>query len=264
MEPDLEPAIVKIHRAGHQLNHLSSSLKQFLDSKPFEIEREVDPKTLWVFDVARIKKQCPPEWNIIVGEIIHNLRSALDYLIFQLVIHETAAEPSGNSKIQFPIFEKEDGFDTRGVRIMLRDVGADAVALIKSEQPFATGDGRKSPLWFLRELSNRDKHRSICLAGTCGQGMSAEGVYPEVTGVAISSPKPIKDNAKLYGVKLTPSDEPILERASKVQMTGKFRFYIAFEQPAIAAGMPMDRLLHMIAHRVHTIANRIRTEIIKR
>jgi len=265
MDADLSSVRLKIHRAADQLKDLRLSIKEFLESEPYAIERQANPKINAVCDVARIRMQCPPVWNAVVGEIIHNLRCALDYQVFQLVIHNTGAEAPDTSKIQFPIFETEAGFNNRGIPTMLQGVGADAITLIKSEQPFATGEKTKNPLWHLNKLSNWDKHRCICLAGAGANNSEASAIYSsDIKGVLLAQSGPIRDNAILFGVLLTPSDTPILDRAAKVQMDGKVRFYITFEFPATATGRPVDCLLEGIGDRVQKIANRIVAEIIKR
>ena len=142
-----------------------------------------------------------PMWSAMTREIIHNLRCALDYLVFQLVILKTGAQPTTN-KTQFPIFKSQSGFDSRGISQMLRGVGANAVALIQSLQPFATGEDVRSPLWHLSEFSNWDKHRSIHLtsASMCKVNTSTvmNSAQSQIDAIAVE-PGPIEDNAQLFG-----------------------------------------------------------------
>jgi hypothetical protein len=98
MPPDNIPALVlgtglKLNRAQFHLNALKESIDAFFESKPYEIVRAVDPNTNQVFGVLRVKRECPAAWGVLVGDFIHNLRSALDHLVWQLVIHETGNPP---------------------------------------------------------------------------------------------------------------------------------------------------------------------------
>src|ERR1051325_6580519 len=104
---------LKIQRAGEQFKDLRAAIKAFLKGKPYDIERQVDLDAKMIRYVVRIRKSVPPMWSAIVGEVIHDFRSALDYLVWQLVIHETGAPPTSN-KTQYPIFETEAGFNSRG------------------------------------------------------------------------------------------------------------------------------------------------------
>ena len=90
-----------------------------------------------------------------IGEIVHNLRSSLDHVVYHLVVQNTRRAPT-TRKNQFPIFQYGAGFNDRGVRNMLHDVAGQAIELVKSEQPFA----KQSPLWHLKESSDIDKHRN--------------------------------------------------------------------------------------------------------
>lgn len=118
---------LKINRAGDQLKRLKIEIEDFFNTKPYVIERQVDPHAEHVLAVVRIKQPCPPMWSAVIGEIVHNLRCALDYLVFQLIILETGTAPT-SSKVQFPIFETEAGFNSRGVPKMLHGVGSGAIA----------------------------------------------------------------------------------------------------------------------------------------
>jgi hypothetical protein len=202
-------------------------------------------------------------WSITIGEIIHNLRCTLDYLVFQLVILETKTTPPESAKIQFPIFDTEPGFKSRGVPTMLKGVGIDAIALIKSLQPFATGERNQSPLRHLRELSNWDKHRSISLTGASTHGVSVQGRMEDGGALLIFSNGPFKDDTPMFGREVPPGPEPFLTRASKVEMEGKTTFYVAFEEPITAKGLNVGITLDIIGRNVATICSRIKKEIFK-
>ena len=163
---------VKLQRAYEQLDAFYGEMAAFLDTDPYEprVQFRRVPGNLTapiVKDFAIrmiVKKPCPPMWSVIIGEIVHDLRSALDHSIFELVIHATGTWLSEESRTQFPIFIDDAKYDTSSLP-MLRGVSDNAAVLIKSFQPFATGEGTKSPLWHLCQLSNFDKHRSIHLTG---------------------------------------------------------------------------------------------------
>src|SRR3954447_12706375 len=94
---------LKLRRVQHHADALQSALDGFLGRKPYTIIQELHPQlaehTLW----AKVREEPPPEWSPIIGDIIHNWRSALDHLAYQLVIRN-GRKPSGST--QFPIFSK--------------------------------------------------------------------------------------------------------------------------------------------------------------
>jgi hypothetical protein len=156
---------LKLARAWQQIDALKPDIKAFIATDPYLPRVNFNPQTHELR--VSVEVQCAPDpmWGVRIGEIVHNFRSALDHLVWELVILSTRHAPARGSKNQFPIFETAAGFDGRGVSQFLRNVRTDAVDLIRSEQPFATGEGERSPLWHLKELSDIDKHRTLHVTG---------------------------------------------------------------------------------------------------
>jgi hypothetical protein len=99
-----------------------------------------------------------------IGEIVHNLRSALDHLAYQLVLTGECGQTLPRQRwrnIYFPICDKKSDF--RGqLAEKLPGVGLRQLALIEREQPYKTYYViDRSPLRRLRILSNTDKHRVV-------------------------------------------------------------------------------------------------------
>jgi hypothetical protein len=147
-------------------------METFLDTQPYEPSMEIRHPSLpwiapWITDFTirmLVKEPCPPMWGIVIGEILHDIRSALDHLIYQLVIYATDTAPGDRSRTQFPIFDDNNEYAKHRPK-MLKGVGSKATALIEAFQPFSTGESTSSPLWHLNELSNVDKHRTLHLTG---------------------------------------------------------------------------------------------------
>ena len=98
----------------------------------------------------------PIEYSVRLGEIVYNLRSALDQLIWQLV-HANYKEPSHLN--EFPIFDDESRFN-EAVKSKLKGVSQKSSDKIKEMQPFCENDGWDA-LKTLHSLCNIDKHRSV-------------------------------------------------------------------------------------------------------
>jgi hypothetical protein len=170
MLPSVDGIKLKLQRAYQQLDTLKIEMANFLKGDCYEpaiqfrrIRGAREARCVVDFTIRMVvKKPCEPMWSVIIGEIVHDLRSGLDHLVYQLVIHATGNPPT--VRTQFPIFLDATKFDIDGLK-MLRGVGTQATALIKTLQRFSTGEGDKSPLWHLNQLSNIDKHRTIHLTG---------------------------------------------------------------------------------------------------
>jgi hypothetical protein len=91
--------------------------------------------------------------GVLIGEICYNLRSALDYLVFELAKHDSGIAQDGT---QFPIEDKRKNFKSRK-KTWLKGINLGHIAAIERLQPYNGCDWTKA----LRELSNRDKHREF-------------------------------------------------------------------------------------------------------
>lgn len=226
-----------------------------------EAQLHTDTEILWT--VLRVDRPIDPAWSGVTGDIAHNLRSALDYLVYQLFVLENGAPPPANGKQQFPIFKDRDGFRSRGVKQNLRGLSAPAVEMMESFQPFATGEGEASPLWQLRQLSNRDKHHDIHLTIASASRIVSEAVFtggPEPLMVCVGQTGPVADQALLFGRKIPAGNAPPQERAAGLKVDGDARLHITFLKPAIDFQRGVEGILAAIGKRVMDIADRVNSQ----
>jgi hypothetical protein len=101
--PIFDSSYAKIERARKQTDALQAALEGFYKNKSYSLRQELDTQAgekRLVFHADPF----PLEWSVIIGEIVHNLRSALDHSIYELTCIENG-NPLG--KTEFPIFENE-------------------------------------------------------------------------------------------------------------------------------------------------------------
>jgi len=90
------------------------------------------------------------------GDVVHNLRSALDHLAYQLVlVGSPNATPT--RRIEFPIAETETKYKTEKAG-KVQGMRADAIEAIDRLKPYKGGN---DALWRIHELDNIDKHRTL-------------------------------------------------------------------------------------------------------
>ncbi len=145
---------------------LDDCLSDYIRSEPYRIVADPDGKKK-----LYITKEPPVRLSIILGEMVYQLRSALDYLFFDLV-ERNHAKCSLSSRwkhdSQFPIIAKlpdkictppvpRDRFNC-GVRDALTD---EAFTFIEGVQPYYSGGQAGRLLRLLTKLSNIDKHRHL-------------------------------------------------------------------------------------------------------
>ena len=150
----------KLRRAKEHTDYLKEEINRFTqsDQHRYPTERNADGSE-YVGRVFFDPIPDPIRWGVIVGDIAHNLRSALNALAWQLVI-KAGGRP--DFQTEFPIF-KDAGLFRVGVKTKLRGVSDEMLAKVEAVQPFQLSPERvtKHALWLLHDLNNMDKHRLI-------------------------------------------------------------------------------------------------------
>jgi hypothetical protein len=156
----LDGAVEREIRAEEHLVELEREIFRVFERQANTVTFDIDPDPPY----GAINVGQPPETfygmriGILVGEICYNLRSALDYLVFELAKLDSGVEQSGT---QFPIMDAPENFNGRGKIAFLKGINASHVAAIEALQPYrgCTWTGR------LRDFSNEDKHRQFIVSG---------------------------------------------------------------------------------------------------
>jgi hypothetical protein len=149
---------VKIQRAKKHLRDLQIARDRFIQSEPYIIDRKPDTKPgyegLDLYFMTKIEP-IPDEFGIIFGDAIHNLRSALDHLAFQLV---EVGGGSVSDQTSFPIF-KSSHINESSFAGKVNGMSQAAKDKIRSTEPYK--DGKGHDLWVLHKLDIADKHHQL-------------------------------------------------------------------------------------------------------
>src|SRR5262249_28235966 len=113
-----------------------------------------DPTTGDDLDRVRFLTPPPLRLSLLIGDGIHNLRSALDHLAWQLVV---ANHSTPNSETGFPISDLPKNFKSL-LHQRLGAASSQAKAVCEGLQPYRGG---KDALWRLHRLDIADKHRLL-------------------------------------------------------------------------------------------------------
>jgi hypothetical protein len=155
----LEGVRLKLDRAEDGLEEINEAIVEYLGEKNYTVEGEFDRDTSKYVLRGRVTKHTL-EIGVIAGEIVHNLRSALDHLAWQLALLTT---PTPYALTAFPIALTPGEFGSKKGQAMIGDIGSKHRALIETFQPYNGTQQAWTPLALgdLRVLSNTDKHRVI-------------------------------------------------------------------------------------------------------
>ena len=95
MSISLEGCWAKVQRADMHLDFLHQRVKSFVDDGgPYDLQTQPDSKTGEITIYGEVTGEPPTdEWGAIIGDVVHNLRSALDHLVWQLTIADGHTPP---------------------------------------------------------------------------------------------------------------------------------------------------------------------------
>jgi hypothetical protein len=157
---------LKLNRAKSHYSVLQDEVAAWLARDPYGVVGEFEPQTPRYVFRFRMFEPVPEHWAVILGDIVHNARSALDHLAWQLV-QLGGSEPT--FRTMFPILDNPFDWNTKGVD-RLKGARPEHVELVESFQPYHRRDlygwnwlqpAREDPLWILANLDNIDKHRVL-------------------------------------------------------------------------------------------------------
>lgn len=166
-------ASLKMWRAAFHVEMLNAAIERFREPGTYELTSEDDPQTDERVWYAEIKRDAPNTWAPVIGDLLHNLHSALDHVAWQLAVERNYGHdlPPG-TRATFPIFKnrgrfwkrdrKGTGWSAQSGAAALRRFAGDARRLVIEVQPYKDGNRAENHgLWLLHILSNEDKHKTL-------------------------------------------------------------------------------------------------------
>ncbi|MER8455873.1 hypothetical protein NKH24_07000 [Mesorhizobium sp. M1300] len=140
----------KIERANTHIKELQREISVFLARNPYHVGCHPDMES-GMDQLCAVVEELIPEriWAPIIGDVVHNARSALDLLANDLV------PASRRGEATFPIWKARD---INGNAPTIKGVSEVHQNLIANLQPYVTGD---FTLRQLHELDIEDKHRLL-------------------------------------------------------------------------------------------------------
>src|SRR6266850_2234417 len=82
----------KVDRAKHHIGELEAACREFLDLRPYVVAVKRDADTRRLIYYIESTRSVPLTISTILGDVLNNLRSALDHLAYQLVCVGNKAE----------------------------------------------------------------------------------------------------------------------------------------------------------------------------
>lgn len=149
--------ILKLERAKHHINELSGQINSYLSDNPFEFVIRDDPKANQRTYFVKTKKPIPNSFPLLIGDAVHNLRTALDILIFNMAGEKTPKPDA----VQFPFCKDAVSLERTIEKRQIKFAGENVVNAIHALKPYPGGD---ELLCGLHSLDISDKHRLVITA----------------------------------------------------------------------------------------------------
>jgi hypothetical protein len=235
----LEAIQVKIGRAKAHTDDLRSAISDFFASTPYKVAAKHDPQTRK--PVYYVSSVCPTPvcFATITGDIIQNLRSALDHLAYQLFLVGTNGTKGPGRHICFLIAANaaryKDGFGgtVKGMR-------QDAIDALSAVEPYNGGKGHQ--LWVLHELNNIDKHRLLVTVGSNFQSLNVgahmAAMFKRAHGIDLSLDAFLRPADDLCPLKV--GDELFIDAVdAEVNDKMSFRFDVVLKEAELIDGAPL-------------------------
>lgn len=165
--PPLESARLKIDRAEKHVRTLNQCVQRFLDRDPYPVTRHLEREGAEHVYRVHIRAETPGHFGTIVGDCLHNLRSALDSIVYDLSAPSvpTLTEQEERS-IGFPIAFKPENYNGGSARF----APPAAQTEIERSQPYCRPPASEDHLWLLHDFNRVDKHRAVHVVPATSHG----------------------------------------------------------------------------------------------
>lgn len=170
--PRPSPPARKLHRAAMHIQALETAIAEYSRSDWYKEQSRQLPDGN--FHIQLEFREPPDDIGAIVGDVVHNLRAALDLLAVDLVERN-----GGNAKnVYFPFADSADALEKMILTRGFHRAGKVSMDRLRSLRPFKGGNVL---LRALHDLDIQDKHRSL-IPVLSEVSTSAVSVRPRIEG----------------------------------------------------------------------------------
>jgi hypothetical protein len=213
MADALESAHIKLRRANLHAGTARREARRFFSRQTdpvFRIDPHGDPSGSQIGDVFGCKLVIAGDWPDLpesfsarFGDAIHNYRSALDHVAWQLVSHglrppNTLTEGQ-RRRVVFPAYAEELTFRDR-IAVALPRVDSTVIDWIEARNDYVGGKSANVALVHVVDLSNNDKHRTLTAIAAAPLSLQGYIGFQDCEAISVDGPKirpALKEGAEL-------------------------------------------------------------------
>src|SRR6185312_12334861 len=146
-------AMLKLERAKHHINDLNAKIGAFFDGYSIAVFDNAETCERSVF--LKADKPIPAEFSVIIGDAVHNLRTTLDHMTYEII---SPYGPPNPDQVQFPFAPNEKALKSALAQRQIHLAGKDIVTKFRELKPYPGGNDL---LHGLHKLDIFDKHALI-------------------------------------------------------------------------------------------------------
>ncbi len=228
----LEAVGLKLKRAADHIKEINPLVVAYAAGVLHEVVPDAEGK-----DTVHVRELPPTEISILAGEVLYQLRSALDYLAFDLVMlnpRKIVLPRDLEKNCCFPLWlsvpKKQPVYNC--FEHILPGISKPAFAFIEGVQPYHAGNFGifeiSNVLRLLAQLSNVDKHRHLNLTPI---NIGHTEMVTTKVGIGHFSYRTVRSGATLDPA--LPPDK----MADAVKVEREFASYVPFDESVLGPGL---------------------------
>jgi len=165
MSFDQSSANWKIGRAKELLDGLGGEVLAWQATKPYSFFTYINPEYTRASVIVRVNHEPPIiRWSLIIADIIHNLRCALDHAFWALISNRLSGRiPRGTRELSLPIW---DSPPNSARRRRYEPIGEILFSVADAVQPYRNPFPSLPihPLSIIRDIDNSNRHKLLFTA----------------------------------------------------------------------------------------------------
>lgn len=151
-----EASKLKIERAKKHVSDLDVCVTAFFESDRYRIVLEKNPKTREsIFRLEVRGEEVPPNFALIIGDALHNLKSSLDISYYEFV---SKIGGTLDTNTRFPVSDTRENLEHRIKGGSIKDFPNVQGLILDTIKPYGGGN---DAIWSLHELNIADKHQLL-------------------------------------------------------------------------------------------------------
>jgi hypothetical protein len=240
---------LKLDRAREHADALRDGVLAYFGRKPVVTWDEEDTASGDLITRARATEQPPDRLSLVAGDALHNARTALDHLAWQLVL---AGHGKPGTATCFPVGRNLADYQSLAPKA-LKGASSKAIARIDAVRPWKGGD---DDLWLLHRLDIDDKHKLLVQLAASNRGMAFTVSVGETSLTApfvnAGPHVPLADGDEVGRVMA--AARPMPTTAGPMAVSHAPTFTVIFGPTTAAAGEPASETVSRLVEHAASVA----------